>query len=219
VNDPDEFAAAADGVPPLLPDYAPDPRHRVKGHERVLPPKPLDPNVLAFEGMEPPEPQPRRVVVKPHHRRNPRHQKETQMTTVTGPGRAASMAAARARSTDPETSHLAAASIKPNRSQEAVLLRFQTHDVAHRTLDHLAWPTAALPGYTDDELVAAFDREAEAMNDAKPAFSPSRLRTARRELADLGLVERTDRRRQTTRGGWAEVYNLTEAGSAFEPPQ
>lgn len=205
---PDEFEAAALGVPPLLPDYAPDPRHLVKGHDRTIPPKPVDPNVLHLdlgEAHATPEPRPRKVPVKPHHRRNPRPKENQTVTTITGPGRAASMAAARARATDPSTSHAAAASIDVNRSQVEVLAAF----LGKWQDDQVTFlPEYVQHGFTDEAMVAWLDER-------ETRFSPSRLRTARRELTDLGLLEDSGEDRPTKRGRAADVYVFTPDGLAF----
>lgn len=218
---PLEFEAAADGHLPLLPDHAPDPRHRVREHERTIPPRPIppdDPDVPRMLEVPVVPRTARKVPVKAHVRKNPRR-KETEMTTLTPStdrlSRAAAMANARARATDPATSHAAAASANVNASQEAVLHRFLAHALAHRTLDHAAWPTAAPQGYTDEELVDAMDYESSLTGDVLP-WSPSRVRTARRELTDLGLLVPTGDRRPTKRGRQADVYDLTERGAAFE---
>ena len=209
--DPLEFEAAADDVPPIFPDHAPAPRHRVKASERTLPPRPLpeDAGQMTMDDSlgTTPERRPRKVPVKPHHRRNPRR-KETQMTTVTTGGRASAMAAARARSTDPATSHAAAASIDVNPSQIVVLRAFQAKaadDAASFIPDYVEH------GFTDEALVGLLEERGT-------KFSPSRLRTARRELADLGLVEESGDRRPTKRGRQADVYVLTDRGASFEIP-
>lgn len=78
---------------------------------------------------------------------------------------------ARARNTDPEASHEAAATIDVTGSQAAVML------AARRSF---------IGPFTDKELVRALDRAAWA---PRPGFSPSRIRTARRELVTLGLLQ------------------------------
>lgn len=210
--DPLEFEAAADGHPSLLPDHAPEARHRVRQHERTIPARPIppdDPDSPRMFEVPTVTPTARKVPVKPHVRKNPRRTKEThQMTTVTAGGRASAMAAARARATDPETSHAAAASINVNHSQAEVLVTFQDRARDRAGLGDATpdWMTA---GFTDEALVDVLEWKGS-------KTSPSRIRTARRELADLGLLDETGETRPTVRGRQARVFDLTERGLAFE---
>lgn len=129
------------------------------------------------------------------------------MTTIHESGsRATAMANARARATDPDTSHAAAASIDVNKSQAAVLNLFQSQvTIARFTGDDAE-------GFTDEAMVGFMERR------LSTPFSPSRLRTARRELCDLGLIEPSGDRRPTKRGRLADVYRLTERGLTFVVP-
>jgi hypothetical protein len=101
-----------------------------------------------------------------------------------------------ARRTDPETSHLAAATIygvKLRRSQEHVL----------RVL-------RAKGPMTDEELVNAYG-EAIAMTSLEtgPVLqTDSGIRTRRRELTDLALVEDSGERRPTHTGNQAIVWRV-----------
>lgn len=161
--------------------------------------------------------------VKPYARRTPRPtEQETPMTTIVqteeSGGRALATtladleATAHARSTDPSTSHLAAASVHPTASQVSVLVFFRHHDdEALRWMDRTGGglPLSFLAGYTDEAL-------ADAMEAQDTPLSPSRIRTARKELQRAGLLEPTGERRPTKRGRLADVYDLTEAGRAFD---
>lgn len=77
---------------------------------------------------------------------------------------------AHARNTDPETSHEAAATIDQSKSQQAVMTAAR---------NHLTGP------FTDKDLVRTFRQERATL----PRFSESRIRTARRELVDQGLLQ------------------------------
>ncbi len=81
---PEALAAIDPGHVSLFGEKPAPTKHLVREHERILPPKtppPEDPDLLTLDLELPPPlpPQPRRVVVKPHVRRNPRR-KETTMT-------------------------------------------------------------------------------------------------------------------------------------------
>lgn len=199
-----DLEAAADGVPPLIPDHAPDARHRVKPHIRNLPPLPTPEdrgqmNLDDVLGIEPLPPGPRQVPVKGHHRKNPRRTKETVMETdstlddpVISTPRPPLATQARARTGDPSTSHAAAASITDLRpSQREVLAAFQAR---------FEWGG----GWTDEALVAHLEEQGS-------KTSPSRIRTARKELQRGDLLQVTGRA-TTRRGRPCDIYDLTEAG-------
>lgn len=89
---------------------------------------------------------------------------------------------ARVRKSDPLTSHRAADSANRADSKQAVLTTL-------RVYKHLA----------------AFEVEA-----VLPEWSPSRIRTALTELAEEGLVVRTDRTRSTRFGRAAHVWEVAQ---------
>jgi hypothetical protein len=100
----------------------------------------------------------------------------------------------RARLTDPPTSHRAASSVRNLReSQEAVLRCF-------------LWGPM-----TDEELVNAYDPDGPLQEHPQ---SPSGLRTRRKELCDLGLVEDSGERRRLKSGRLAVVWSLSGRESA-----
>lgn len=98
-----------------------------------------------------------------------------------------------ARASDPDTSHEAARSISRTAttvSQQVVWAAlWQSEDFYHEKL------IESLPGFTDEQLVEhAADVGPEYEQAGRigwPCYglSPSRLRTARKELVDMGLVE------------------------------
>lgn len=88
----------------------------------------------------------------------------------------------RVRKSDALTSHLAADSSNRADSKQAVLTALRVHK-------HLA----------------AFELEA-----VLPDWSPSRIRTALTELAEEGLVVRTDRTRSTRFGRAAHVWEVAQ---------
>ena len=93
-----------------------------------------------------------------------------------------------ARSTDPETSHAAAASITDLRErQQAVLQTLKEY----RSL-------------TDEELVLFYDQT------EYPPQSPSGLRTRRSELVRKGLVEFTGDKRPLESGRLGRVWKAVE---------
>lgn len=99
---------------------------------------------------------------------------------------------AKARTTDPETSHAAAESLSADDlrdSQADVLLFFNSYQ----------------NGMTDEEFV---DRALS----AGMSQSRSGLRTRRSELVDLGLMEDAGERRETRSGREAIVWRVTDAG-------
>lgn len=104
---------------------------------------------------------------------------------------------AHARSTDPTTSHLAAAGIVTKPSQIAVLRVFRSAG----------------------EPMADFELEMIAIAvEGAGRFSPSRLRSARSELQAAGLVRSTGDRRPTPYGRVADVHELTDAGRTIALP-
>jgi len=98
-------------------------------------------------------------------------------------------ATATARTTDPSTSHEAAASITGLRERQRRILEI----------------LRASDGMTDEELVAAYVR-----SDA-PYQTPQSVRSRRSELRDLGLVRDTSRRRPMRSGRQAIVW-VVETG-------
>lgn len=86
-----------------------------------------------------------------------------------------------ARTTDPSTSHAAAASVNLTRSRQIVLT------------------TLGYGPMTDDDLVWLCRNE---------PISPSRARTARKELVDLGLVRSTGRTERLRSGRHATVWEV-----------
>ena len=141
------------------------------------------------------------------------------MTTITppsGPGHDRTTAStladlestAHARTEDPQTSHAAAATVDLTRRQVQVLDAYQVRYAYH-----------ASRGFTDEEMVADVQNAARAAGQTKLP-SPSGLRTARKALERVGLVEAVRDNagplyRETTLGNVAQVYNLTEAGRRF----
>ena len=100
---------------------------------------------------------------------------------------------ARARTSDPATSHAAAASVngKLRETQNAVLRLLR------------------LDGdLSDDQLLAAYDNRRR-HDSGFPPQSPSGLRTRRRELVALGLVRDSGRRTTTYSGRAAIVWTAT----------
>lgn len=93
---------------------------------------------------------------------------------------------ARARRTDPVTSHEAAATVKQSPAQKAVLTFIKNH---------------MEPGFTDKDLVAAYHTHAAEMG--LPMLADSGIRSRRKELVKAGdvvlveIVNRTGRREQT----------------------
>lgn len=99
----------------------------------------------------------------------------------------------RVRATDPITSHLAADATKKSRpgSRDAVLAAL-----------HRDGPLA------DHELVLAI--QADATWNGGRMYSPSRIRTARSELVELGLVEEAGYTRKTVSGLDAMVWRAVD---------
>lgn len=101
----------------------------------------------------------------------------------------------RARATDPQESHDAAAST----------------DIAgsHR---HVLNLLAFYGESTDEQLVQHANDDWARFEDT--FYSPSRLRTARKELADQGLVRDTGARRLTRSKRYAAVWTVTSTGKS-----
>lgn len=100
---------------------------------------------------------------------------------------------ARARSTDPEPSHEAAERVTGEGARQSQL------DVLH---------TLRSQGPMTDE------RLLDAMEFRGARSSPSRVRTARKELMEAGLVEACGEG-QTARGNRATLHRITARGFAF----
>lgn len=225
---PPEVVADLDpNLVPLFPGHEGTPRHKVREHDRRLPPKeppPDDPDRPRLIDLPPLRPKPRIVPVRRHVRRNPRRKtKETTMTTITPPTTeedghrtAATTAAdlestAHARTSDPATSHAAAKTVDLTRRQIQVLDAFQVR---------YAYDPGR--GFTDEELVRDVQNAARAAGVTKIP-SPSGLRTARKALQRAGLVEEKVEYdvlvyRRTELGNDAQVFVLTEDGRAFVIP-
>lgn len=99
---------------------------------------------------------------------------------------------ARARSTDPETSHAAARSVKDLRSSQADVL------VVLRRMVPM----------TDEELVETYQDLAR--SGFVRSQSPSGIRTRRSELVELGLVEDSGQRETLRSGRRAIVWKARE---------
>jgi hypothetical protein len=111
-----------------------------------------------------------------------------------GPSRGRTGHPARARRTDPATSHGAARSISPegvSASQRLVLVLLAN----------------AKHPMTDDELDAA-------ARERGSRFSPARLRTARKELAERALIARATAMGESNRGRPAQQWLINERGRA-----
>lgn len=102
---------------------------------------------------------------------------------------------ARARTTDPETSHAAAASVADIRlSQYAVLKVLGLRPAT---------------GYTDEELVTGYQHLMLKYPKAYPLQSASGIRTRRSELVSLGLVYWEGDKRVMSTGRLARVWRVT----------
>lgn len=100
-------------------------------------------------------------------------------------------ASVRARSTDPETSRAAAASVGDlTGKQRAVLGVFARHGGMH-----------------DEDLLLAYDVTPDV-----PRQTDSGLRTRRHELVDAGLLEDSGRKAKTEAGRASIVWQITPAG-------
>lgn len=198
--DPDATWAAI----PLWGEHPPPGKHPVKGHLRTLPGKhpPEDPENQGrlFEMAHGP-PEPRRIPVRPHTRRNPRRKKEPMSMPEPIAG---TDPVGLARHHDPETSHDAAERVLSDgsisRSQAWVLGLFRNY------------LPVGVDGFIDHDL----ERIAR---DRQVRLTPQRIRTARHDLYAAGYLRKTGEKRKTPYGRDAEVYALTEAGRAvtFEP--
>ncbi len=103
---------------------------------------------------------------------------------------------ARARATDPDTSHAAAKAIRPEQlrhSQEVVLRAFRIRGE---------------DGATDEEA----EKEVSALG---IRCTPSGVRTRRCEIQRAGLVEYTEEKRKLDTGGHGRVHRITDLGHAF----
>lgn len=99
----------------------------------------------------------------------------------------------RARSTDPSTSHEAAASVVDlTGKQHAVLAVFHRHGAMH-----------------DEDLLNAYDVAPDV-----PEQSDSGLRTRRHELVEQGLLEDSGRRASTEAGRQSIIWRITDRGRA-----
>lgn len=103
-----------------------------------------------------------------------------------------------ARNTDPITSHEAAATIDPNRSQTAVLT------FAHRYLGDY---------FTDKALVATY----RSTDHELPQLSDSRIRTARHELTVKHQIAHAGYTRPVT-GRRESIWQLADNAPAPEQP-
>lgn len=127
---------------------------------------------------------------------------------------------AHARSTDPITSHLAAAKVDLSRRQVQVLRAFQEKATDDHEVIGGFEAFRPPPGLTDEELVKRVQERVVARSSPGVKVpSPSGLRTARKALQEARLVEKHETTRQTTLGNYAHVWVLTEAGRAFVVPQ
>lgn len=100
-----------------------------------------------------------------------------------------------ARMSDPHTSHEAAAAIGKG-SVRHVLRALRLVDLG--------------TGMTDEEMMKVVRSR------TTTDYSDARLRTARKKLETLGMVEPSGRHRPSRRGRAMEVYVLTEAGRSFD---
>lgn len=215
--DPAEIARLleAEGVPGLF-ESRPSSTHRVRAHDRVLPPPPLptdDDQPRLFD--IPREPlAPRTIPVRTHVRRNPRpRKKETTMGEALAPSDPVDLA----RLHDPQTSHDAAESVLASgsisKSQAWVLGTFRFLDFLSDRLVEEAEAKglflAKVNGLIDHDL----ERTAQTMS---VRLTPQRIRTARHDLYLAGYLTKTGEKRKTPYGRDAEVYALTEKGRTVE---
>jgi hypothetical protein len=98
----------------------------------------------------------------------------------------------RVRNTDPLTSHAAA----------------DTNDIAASSRFVLYALKGAGP-LADHELVALHDRTQPFVQEYFGTFTPQRLRTARHELTEIGMIEATGYFRLTPSGRKANVWQVT----------
>ena len=98
---------------------------------------------------------------------------------------------ARARNTDPQTSHDAAESVKRIDEQRRAIL-------------------ALLEGtpMCDEKLIEQYGLVWK--REGYPAPSPSGIRTRRHELVERGLVEATDYKERMKTGGWGRVWRVVK---------
>jgi hypothetical protein len=98
---------------------------------------------------------------------------------------------AHARTSDPETSHAAAASVSDIRASQQAVLNVMRKRPAY--------------GYTDEELVAEYNK-LQARSLRYPFQSESGIRTRRKELERMGFVEYSGDKRVLTSGRLARVW-------------
>lgn len=103
---------------------------------------------------------------------------------------------ARTRSTDPATSHQAAATVHMNGRHAAVLDSFRRHGPM-----------------TDEQLHVAYERDVE--DHGVPAQSDSGLRTRRHELVEAGLLVDSGERAPTVAGRDAIVWGVADDGTPW----
>jgi predicted ArsR family transcriptional regulator len=106
----------------------------------------------------------------------------------------------RVRLTDPATSHEAADSIS-RKAREAS---------AREVLTIIA--ASALP--MTAEAIHEYHEASAFMGLSEHTYSPSRIRTALKQLVDAGQVVATDRREKTKTGRSAQTWALTPRGEA-----
>lgn len=98
---------------------------------------------------------------------------------------------ARVRLSDPITSHESADGNDIHGARDEVLFYLGLHPLA------------------DHELIDMFERDYK-ISGALKHYTPQRLRTARKELVDMGRVEATGIYRLTATGGRANVWQIKE---------
>lgn len=113
---------------------------------------------------------------------------------------------ARARMSDPHTSHEAAAKVKLKGLQVLVLKTFRRVTQEREKLIAEGIGQGVLTGLTDEEMVAWIEGR------YFDAPSAQGLRTARKALERKALVAPAGIHRKTKRGNDAEVYVITDAG-------
>lgn len=194
-------------------------RHRVRGHDRTLPPREPgaeDPNALHLFDLPDPLPsRPRIIPVRPHRRRNPRRKKETipmeTLTPLPTPPTSVgdldpALPSGYHGDPPPDPPRLRARMVQ-------ALQAFRRQDDPSRT--------GLLVGMTDEELVASVQDSVRwsSYGNVPKLPSPSGIRTARKDLERAGLVEKAEALRPTALGNQAFVFVLTQAGRDFELPQ
>lgn len=95
---------------------------------------------------------------------------------------------AQARSTDPQTSHDAAASVNNiSKVQKAIMSLLQASPMC------------------DEKLIGQY-RIWQQTDDRFPAASDQSIRSRRAELVTMGILEAAPQKEQMTTGGWANVW-------------